>query len=607
LFQPVGWTEEVTSSQSYEHYTLVDGGLGDVAGVEGLKGLENTNRVVNLKIGDFWGVPPVPSDIPGSSAVLSLSIQNLPQPGPWAMGVGASAVEIASQAVKAALDLPLYQGREANHYELHIDASYFTASAKNGKKLENDKTAAPFFRRWKFIFSALGCYSALSLLRLVIMQNRTVLKRLPFLNNSFVLLRKDTQPAALLVSASSTQSFEMIENEERPPWLGFSPSRILRRVRLPRGGGGGGGGRGAGRWLANSAAGRMLGAAASAFTTFSSGSTWNEHRITLLPKCVLPLDESSHKGSSGRLAIIGGSALYTGAPFYAATAALQTGADLVTIFTAKEATTPLKCYSPEFMVQSVYTASEFDEHVEDNLTVDDISSVLRQIPTAQEMVENMIETVCQGISRYHCLVAGPGLGRCPFVGYAVGRILERVRQEQPQMPVILDADALWFLSQSKALWQSAVVQGNSQIILTPNRMELQRLVSASENGTDWADSATVIQKGATDTIGVGLSPTSPMLCTETGGLKRSGGIGDILSGTIATLAAWQSILQQQSNDVENDQSWVPAGWTACHLVKRATREAWQSKKRSMTAPDVLDSLGGVYEDMIGNSCSETDL
>lgn len=57
-----------------------------------------------------------------------------------------------------------------------------------------------------------------------------------------------------------------------------------------------------------------------------------------------PLTSTSHKGSHGRIAIFGGSEKYTGAPYYAAQSALNTGVDLVTIFCAKEASTPIKCY-----------------------------------------------------------------------------------------------------------------------------------------------------------------------------------------------------------------------------------------------------------------------
>ena len=49
-----------------------------------------------------------------------------------------------------------------------------------------------------------------------------------------------------------------------------------------------------------------------------------------------PLSSSSHKGSHGRIAILGGSNKYTGAPYYAAQAALNCGVDLGTVFCAEE-------------------------------------------------------------------------------------------------------------------------------------------------------------------------------------------------------------------------------------------------------------------------------
>ena len=339
--------------------------------------------------------------------------------------------------------------------------------------------------------------------------------------------------------------------------------------------------------------------------------TWKEHRNVMLSRCILPLDEGSHKGSSGRIAIIGGSALYTGAPYYAASAALKTGADLVTIFTAQEAAIPLKSYSPEFMVNPVYSAQVLDAigKKQDNggsnqeWSVDNMPSILQHNPSARRVVDEMIRNVCEGIDRYHCLIVGPGLGRCPCVGYAVGKILQIVRRDCPNTPVVLDADSLWFLSQSPSLWQDSIVRDNSQIILTPNRMELKRL-EASKN-QDWADAATIILKGAKDSIGVGFTPVQPLVCVEPGGLKRSGGIGDILSGTVGTLAAWQYILQQQEEpQIVSQKSWIPAAWTACHLVRRTTRHAWLDKKRSMTAPDVLERLGGVFDEMIGQEYNE---
>ena len=47
--------------------------------------------------------------------------------------------------------------------------------------------------------------------------------------------------------------------------------------------------------------------------------------------------------------VLGGSVDYAGAPFYAGMAALRVGAELLYLFTAEEATGPIKGYSPELM------------------------------------------------------------------------------------------------------------------------------------------------------------------------------------------------------------------------------------------------------------------
>jgi len=71
---------------------------------------------------------------------------------------------------------------------------------------------------------------------------------------------------------------------------------------------------------------------------------------------VPPLTEAAHKGQMGRVGIIGGSADFTGAPYYAAEASLKFGGDLAFVFAAKQAVTPIKSYSPELMVTPFYDA-----------------------------------------------------------------------------------------------------------------------------------------------------------------------------------------------------------------------------------------------------------
>lgn len=69
---------------------------------------------------------------------------------------------------------------------------------------------------------------------------------------------------------------------------------------------------------------------------------------------VPPLDASSHKGTMGRVGVVGGSKDYCGAPYYAAVSALKFGADLSWVYCSQEAAIPIKSYSPELMVTPFY-------------------------------------------------------------------------------------------------------------------------------------------------------------------------------------------------------------------------------------------------------------
>merc|ERR1711957_1028206 len=107
-----------------------------------------------------------------------------------------------------------------------------------------------------------------------------------------------------------------------------------------------------------------------------------------------------------------------------------------------------------------------------------------------------------------------------------------------------------------------------------------------------------------------------MVCSEEGGLKRSGGIGDILAGTIGTFAAWNRILSNNSQDYLNEgddndddddddriDDLVLACWMACCVTKRATKLAFEKKKRSMTAPDILEEIGSVVDGIASSTIS----
>lgn len=105
----------------------------------------------------------------------------------------------------------------------------------------------------------------------------------------------------------------------------------------------------------------------------------------------------------GRIAIIGGSPDYTGAPYYSGEAALRFGADLSSIYCALEATVPIKSYSPEVMVTPFYA----------------YGAVLER-----QNVSFNTEPLLTAVPRMHAYTVGPGLGRDAAVGQRVLEVLQ---------------------------------------------------------------------------------------------------------------------------------------------------------------------------------------
>lgn len=384
-----------------------------------------------------------------------------------------------------------------------------------------------------------------------------------------------------------------------------------------------------------------------------------------------PLSSTSHKGSHGRIAILGGSNKYTGAPYYAAQAALNCGVDLATIFCATEAQTPIKCYSPELMVQGIYSIEQFDalleeeevllqelekykhkndlitvetydstmgddttsnisldklllEHddshneliqnellknAEDNKKMDEIVHKLEKVKLLQESLQELQDRQMEIISKsvrdvvsmfptLHALCVGPGLGRHPLVFKVVQQVLQRGMESN--LTLILDADVLFMLSlgEYRELYEELLVYEGC--VMTPNVMEMKRLMSSPHSTSSCGENDNqniIVEKGHVDAISRG---DVVMQCAEEGGLKRSGGIGDVLAGTISAYMAWYTILDggnKQSELQGLKQQREFAVWTACCTVKRATKLAFENKRRAMSSRDVLGEICGVIADM----------
>jgi ATP-dependent NAD(P)H-hydrate dehydratase len=337
-----------------------------------------------------------------------------------------------------------------------------------------------------------------------------------------------------------------------------------------------------------------------AVTLNSTYHRWEDHKDAAISQCILPLSKESHKGSSGRIAVVGGSELYTGAPYFAGLAALRTGADLLSLLTAQEATLPLKCYSPDFMVQSVYEAAEMHQILFSPSSYNNdgkhFDLQLEELPGPMIRMVNTVTTHLKE-KRIHCCVIGPGLGRHPNVLRAVAHLI--VEAQALGIFLVLDADALFLLSQPQ---YRNILKGYDKAVLTPNVVEYKRLMDGNSNANENPfESVTIVQKGSTDAIW--CDGQVRYQCGEAGGMKRCGGIGDVLAGTIGTLVAWQAIRATESKENKDSAGFqvdLPlACWTACCIVKRATQRAFDVKKRAMSAQDIMDHLGPTMGDMIG--------
>lgn len=98
------------------------------------------------------------------------------------------------------------------------------------------------------------------------------------------------------------------------------------------------------------------------------------------------------------------------------------------------------------------------------------------------------------------------------------------------------------------------VRGYAGAVLTPNAAEFARLCKVMDvGGGATADRAllgqqlarelggvTVVQKGAKDYIS---NARQTIVCDVPGGLKRSGGQGDTLTGCLATFLGWKRAYQ----------------------------------------------------------------
>jgi hydroxyethylthiazole kinase-like uncharacterized protein yjeF len=230
-----------------------------------------------------------------------------------------------------------------------------------------------------------------------------------------------------------------------------------------------------------------------------------------------PRPRDSHKGTFGRVLVVGGSLNYIGAPALAALGAGRAGAGLVTLATPRTVYPLVASHSKE--------------------------STFLPLPDSEAgaLVPEAVPVLQEVLGSYEALVLGCGLGQQPGTALFLERLLDALPQF-PQLSVLLDADGLNLLA-PVAGWHERLPQN---AVLTPHPGEMARLLgrsttevqaarlgTAREAAKRWG--VTVVLKGACTVVAEreGQARVSPFATSA----LATAGTGDVLAGVIGGLLA----------------------------------------------------------------------
>jgi hydroxyethylthiazole kinase-like uncharacterized protein yjeF len=271
-----------------------------------------------------------------------------------------------------------------------------------------------------------------------------------------------------------------------------------------------------------------------------------------------PLRARDHKGSRGRVVIVGGAPGMTGAIRMAARAAFAAGAGLVHAVAPPETVAAL--------IQAEPDVQTFPH------------------PFEQPPSSSLLDL----IGKADAVVIGPGLGRDPGRRSFILGLLEAAQA------AVLDADGLVAFAGSVS--ELAALGGSRPLVLTPHPGEFRTLFPslasvreldpwAAAKSAAEASGATVLLKGVPSVIASRSGPLMTVVAGNPG--LASGGSGDVLSGLIGTGLA---------------QKLEPAIATALGaqaLGRAADLAARRSTARSLRPMDVVAALPDLWREWEG--------
>ena len=336
---------------------------------------------------------------------------------------------------------------------------------------------------------------------------------------------------------------------------------------------------------------------------------------------IKPLSVNSKKGENGCVATIGGSLEYTGAPYYSAISSLKAGSDLSHVFCHKESAIPIKSYSPELIVHPGF----------------DISSNDVLLKKTERWFKSM-----------NSILIGPGMGRDPDIEKIFIRFSKFI-SEFKNIPLVYDADGVWFWVNinTKSEFDKNILEqinSNEKLIMTPNFTEFEKMCKIlgdkfkKENieeqkkfideiydeqnfeekilkindftneekyqriflneinlCKEFNNKFILVKKGKCDIITDGKKL---YIIRNKGSLKRTGGIGDLLSGLINCYCGMMN--QKLKEDKEYNQKClithdmlIKCCILACYICRAASELAFEKMKYSLTAPDIINELPNI--------------
>ncbi|UCE15749.1 MAG: NAD(P)H-hydrate dehydratase [Candidatus Bathyarchaeota archaeon] len=228
--------------------------------------------------------------------------------------------------------------------------------------------------------------------------------------------------------------------------------------------------------------------------------------ISLVAKPRVP---EAHKGDFGKLLVVGGSEVFSGAPALVALAALWAGVDLAYIAAPHRTAYAISSMSPNLITIKLEG---------DHLNSRNVSVVKRYLETTT------------------AVVMGPGLGLHEETRDTVKEIMEAV--EKAEIPLLLDADGLKAFAEFKR-------KTCLSLVLTPHAGEF-RILTGKEPPKDLEKRATEVQKAARKFGAVMLLKGNVDVVSDGKRVKFNftgnpgmtvGGTGDTLSGIVGAFLA----------------------------------------------------------------------